>query len=139
MKDLITTTAACGHTVTYEFEGSARDRKSTLWRLEHRICDECADARQREQNAQAAAANKAAGLPPLTGTEKQVGWAESIRQDVVQGLEREIARYKRRNQYSPAVEAAKNQILAHTEASWFIDNRDRYDFVLRELIRASEG
>lgn len=70
----------------------------------------------------------------LTGTEKQVAWAESIRTDNIKTLERELAELKDREvredwDYSnitakieKAIEELKND-TTHTEAKWWIEHR----------------
>lgn len=63
---------SCGHEVTVSFYGTSKERERKLAWHASRPCTECA-------NAQAAAANKAAGLPELSGTSDMVKWAERIR------------------------------------------------------------
>lgn len=86
-------THACGHVVEHQIFGSnskgQRDNKRE-W-LAGQVCTECYKAEQAakhaESNAQSAAANKAANLPELSGSVKQVAWAESIRAEKVAALD----------------------------------------------------
>ena len=79
-----TVTRACGHDEVVVLFGKGRDRE---WRLENvepsKLCTECYQvelARQREkENQEAAEAAKEMSLPELTGSEKQVTWAETLR------------------------------------------------------------
>lgn len=50
-----------------------------------KVCRDCEHAAQSEQ---AAAAAKAAGLPDLQGSPKQIAWAESIRAEKLEALNR---------------------------------------------------
>lgn len=83
-------TRACGHTETVQITGpiAGRDRQAEY--ESGKLCYECYKAKQAKQRAaesQAAAeAAKSAGLPALTGSEKQVAWAETIRAAAAQSL-----------------------------------------------------
>lgn len=67
----------------------------------------------------AAKQSKADGLPALTGSEKQIRWAESIRKEKMAAAREWLARH-------PGEQADK--CLAwyggHASASWWIDHRD---------------
>lgn len=76
---------ACGHTESHQLYGPGRDRERKAAWLETTLCYACYKEQQQleREQASAAAAEQAvdAGLPELTGTEKQVAWAERIRAD----------------------------------------------------------
>jgi hypothetical protein len=55
---------------------------------------------------------EASGLPELTGTEKQVAWAERIRKSFVAGLD------------AAAKKRLMPEIVETEQASWWIDHRD---------------
>lgn len=121
---------ACGHTETVVLFGKNKDRE---WRLERvepsKLCYECYQkelARKREEeNRESAEAAKEMNLPTLTGTEKQVAWAETIRQRIIGELEKvvySVPQEKRDDQFIRVVEALES-IKAITAASWWIDNR----------------
>lgn len=80
-------THVCGHDHTHRLFGPTRQREWRLTRLEVESCPGCASAARvaaREaENAKAAEAAKAAGLPTLTGSEKQIAWAETVRETLV--------------------------------------------------------
>ncbi len=68
---------ACGHDVPVDVFGTEEDR---IWKLDHwyfgRVtCDEC----KKKKRAEFVERAKEYGLPPLTGTDKQISWAEAIR------------------------------------------------------------
>lgn len=81
--------AECGDLVTIVGRNrSDADRKAKWHEAEGHLCDECEAKRLAEENAVAAAQNADAGLPALSGSDKQVAWAESIRQSMLGHLER---------------------------------------------------
>jgi hypothetical protein len=74
-------THACGHSATLQLFGKSSDRKWRIEKAEQDICSDCWKEKQIEADKQAAEQNAAIGLPALTGTEKQILWAEKIRAD----------------------------------------------------------
>ncbi|NLZ19353.1 MAG: hypothetical protein GXY24_03680 [Bacteroidales bacterium] len=69
---------ACNKSYTVQLYGPGRDREYKLNNWDW-TCDACREKQRQEENAKAAAENAAAGLPALTGTEKQIAWAETLR------------------------------------------------------------
>jgi hypothetical protein len=57
------------------------DRKAEWAESQGFICSECQEKQRIQEDRKAAEQNAAAGLPDLTGTEKQILWAEKIRAD----------------------------------------------------------
>lgn len=125
-----TVTRACGHVEEVVLFGKIKDRE---WRLENvepnKLCYECWQkelAEQREkENREAAEAAREMNLPQLTGTEKQVAWAETIRQKVLANIDTYIYKSveeERRN--DPKIWQALEHIRNKTEARWWIDNRE---------------
>lgn len=81
--------AECGTSVT--IVGSNRkeaDRKAEWHEAQGHICPECEGKHRAEENAKAAQANRELGLPELTGSEKQIAWAETIRKDMLARAEK---------------------------------------------------
>lgn len=83
-------TYACGHEGAVDIYGPSKDRE---WKKENAfsmLCPECREkARQQERdiaNKKAAEAAAEMGLPKLTGTEKQVAWATTIRNDLINAV-----------------------------------------------------
>lgn len=69
-------------------------------------------------------------FPLLTGTPKQVEWAETIRRTKVTEIEEIVAECRRRapSDDEPKIEqviGAAWHVARHTDASWWIDNRTR--------------
>lgn len=75
---------SCGHEVTVELFGKSADRERKIAYYEaHGLCDECAAKMRAERNAQNAMQDSQDGLPVLTGSDKQIAWAHTIRQDLL--------------------------------------------------------
>ena len=78
-----TITYSCGHTADKQLFGKIDDRDNYInWCKEHKLCPECqrklaAEKREEEYNN---ALKNIDALPALTGSEKQIKWAISIRQ-----------------------------------------------------------
>lgn len=83
-------TRTCGHTETIQIAGPVAGRDRQAEYESGKLCYECYKAEQAKQRAaasQAAAeAAKSSGMPALTGSEKQVAWAEAIRAAAAQSL-----------------------------------------------------
>lgn len=120
-------THSCGHVERVDLIGPHRSRE---WRIERMQTERCQDCRHEElqrQNAQAAEENRAAELPALIGTEKQIAWAETLRarilngvQAIIQGAEMSSERLRQ----NPDLPAAFERLCAETRAFWWIDSRD---------------
>ncbi|MFA5922345.1 MAG: hypothetical protein WC856_13800 [Methylococcaceae bacterium] len=80
-------THSCGHTETVALFGKSKDRDWQIEKLEGKICPECWHEQQIEADKKAAEQNAVSGLPELTGSEKQILWAEKIRADKLALLE----------------------------------------------------
>lgn len=84
-------TFSCGHTETIQLFGKETDRQRKIsWYEKHGLCPEC--HRKQQEEAKKAVAEKAAaeaskfGLPELTGTPKQIAWADEIRLQIVKSI-----------------------------------------------------
>ena len=78
-------TYSCGHSGVVSLVGPTRDRQRKLvWYAAAGLCPECYRATKEEERQRLAAAAAAEaqeiGLRPLNGSEKQIAWAETIRQ-----------------------------------------------------------
>lgn len=76
-----TITFSCGHDCVVELFGRSADRKRRAEWMASDICPDCAAKNRKEKAEQLAAEAEADGLPKLTGTEKQIVWAEQLRAD----------------------------------------------------------
>ena len=62
----------CGHTERVQLYGAHKDRYAKIEAMERRACPECEAKAAQERAA-------SDGLPTLTGSDKQIGWAADIR------------------------------------------------------------
>jgi len=136
-----TVTRSCGHEETVALVGKTKDRE---WRLEsvepYKLCSECyqidLQRKREEANREAAEVAKENNYPVLTGTEKQIPWAETIRQRIMADLDAII--YNKRNNKNRnelAIQEAYQAIRNKTTAHWWIDRRYiKGDFELEELM-----
>ncbi len=114
---------ACGHEQAHYLSGfdSQQERKAK-W-LKTTTCRDCFVAEKRAEEVAAAALSSAAvshlALPPLTGTDRQIGWALTIRTKRLAALTNSNS------------DADCNACLRITDAKWWIDCRDLTDVDLR--------
>ena len=83
-------THCCGHVRTYNLFGKTDDRNRKIEWLESQPCPDC---KREEENAESAKKAAAENRPVLTGSEKQVAWANTLREEVISeiGAERGTA------------------------------------------------
>ena len=120
---MATITHACGHTIETMNDTPARRAK-----IEAAVCASCVTA-QAERDA-AATITSYAALPALTGSEKQVAWASSLRDEAVTLLRAGLVdAYRRCNSLANPVEARAEidaeieRVFADTSAARWIDTR----------------
>lgn len=132
----------CGKT----FEKSTvkpNTREATRWEqwavTYYDECEECYRARIKAEReaANAAAAQQAAeqGWPELTGTPKQVKWANELRAAYIKRIDEE-AQSKGTLERDTYIEMKKFIIATFTDAKTWIDTRDNYDSMDRRAARA---
>jgi hypothetical protein len=127
----------CGHEETVNLIGKNSDRE---WRLENvepdKLCRECWEA---EKIAEREKANEEARqqaieqeLPILTGSEKQIVWAETIRQSFLNKMQKMI---RQRKPIHPLAMQSVDNITNKSTAKWWIENaRSNSDFEITELL-----
>jgi len=125
-----TITHSCGHDEVHNLTGKYSDREHRAEWLADSLCSECYQAKiDAERSAAAETARKQAnesGLPELTGSEKQITWAEQIRSEILAGVDDVKAKIETApddTQRKMATDALA-QVLAQSESSYWIDNRD---------------
>ncbi len=123
----------CGHNEEVNITGTnvhgERERRAA-W-LESKPCRACERAAQSTAAQAVAVADR---LPDLTGSEKQIAWAERIRAEVLASIDQFFAAARREaekmnevakleiemtRQYQPLIVRVRSQ----TSASWWIDHR----------------
>jgi hypothetical protein len=121
-------TYSCGHEGRVNVIGPGKDRQ---WKADAHfrgLCPECWEQKKLEErekaNAEAAKKAKEMELPVLEGTEKQVAWANTLRQDLIDKID---ALGRKEMECINSTEGEKydvlDYIMSQTKASWFIDNR----------------
>ena len=135
----------CGHQGIHDITGPERERPATRSRIAERECPDCQNAARAGTNATSAQGNSEAGMPPLTGSEKQVAWAESIRADICWHTEEWIAEMveKADKAGTPQSELEQGEaryrslyqkLRAMNQASWWIDHRSgQVPRILKEM------
>lgn len=119
-------TYRCGHTGTEDIQGPQKDRARKAEYAATKLCPACfttqQEATRRETQEAAKSANAADGLAALTGSEKQIAWAETLRADRLAAMEAMLATYTQ----APAelVAAIRTWARQQTAATWWIDHRD---------------
>lgn len=132
-----TVTHSCGHDQEHQLYGPGRDRERKLAWLETTQCSDCwreqRDTDRDEASAVAASQAEDEGLPELSGSAKQIAWAETIRMAVIKDLDAFEAlvteNAKKAGKELPPDEwelwrRAVDEIRGETAARWWIDNRD---------------
>lgn len=110
---------ACGHEQAHHLTGfeSQQERKAK-W-LKTTTCRDCFVAKKRAEEVAAAALSAAAVshlvLPPLTGTDRQISWASTVRNKRLAALTNSNS------------DADCNACLRITDAKWWINCRDLDD------------
>jgi hypothetical protein len=121
-------TYSCGHDGRTNIIGPTKNRQWISDRHFEKLCPECHEKQLQEQrekaNVEAAEKAKEMELPELTGTEKQVAWANTLRQTLIEGTDK---LGKKEMECIGSTESEKydvlNYIISQAKASWFIDNR----------------
>lgn len=110
-----TITHACGHTDEVNLFGKHAERERKIAYLESIDCRACWDAAQ-------AAQAKEAGLPDLTGSPKQIAWANGIRNRILA----EAAHCIETHPDWPNMDKWLSELKKETAARWWIDHRDAH-------------
>ena len=103
-------TFSCGHEGRVNVIGKAEDRQYKIDKLFSYDCQDCREKKWNDNNEEAKEKSKQYDFPELTGTEKQVSWANGIRMDFYNKCEKENI------VGDPVIEN-------ETESRFWIDNR----------------
>lgn len=149
-------THSCGHEGRVNIIGPHKDRQWKVERHFSRNCESCCqeylEKRHEEENLKALEAAKEMELPDLTGTDKQITWANTLRQKLMEAFEQiteeEItsiskSRLERDKDLKGItlddMRVVKNYILENkTNATYYINNRFHtvYGFAAMEKVEA---
>lgn len=138
---------SCGHEGEITLTGSAKYRESSAEYYFSQPCPACRKAERmaklEAESAEAKKLDREMELPELTGTEAQVTWAVTLRQEFIAAIQQKIDRFSEQLPVAAAagaspekIEKAKAEIvlvaetLEHvlknkTRAKYYIDNRVR--------------
>jgi len=132
-------TFSCGHDGEVRLFGPHRERQRKLeWFEQSGLCPDCykahkqaeEDRLQAEEEKRLREVRQKVGLPELeltelTGTPKQVAWAEDIRREKMTEVDAElVARWHRISPGGQAVlKAARQELAEQGSAKWWIENR----------------
>lgn len=126
----------CGHTAEMYIEGSTKDKERRIAYLEkYGVCPACYKKEQEEKREKAAkSAHEWAmqcNLPELTGTEKQIKWGETLRQEILIGIIAEcklmLKSSKNKEEYLELANKFKTMLKwmrDQEEAKFWIESRD---------------
>ncbi len=129
---------SCGHKQTHQLFGKSTERDRKINWLGTTLCSECYRAEQDKlhaaQSAAAAEKAQAVGLPQLTGSPKQIAWAEMIRATALLTIaeEEKFLLSTISADLPPEIQQEVRDALVlissvpreQTEARWWIDRRE---------------
>lgn len=133
-----TITHTCGHEAVHNLLGKSSYRQWKKEQLESEICPECWKAAQAERSA---AKTAQAGLVALSGTEKQVAWANTIRLEKLAEIDKTVAEIKASPRSATEIgqrnmaklDTILDAIRTKESASWWIDHRhDSARYILQD-------
>jgi len=86
-------TYVCGHEGQIEVTGDKRLREWKICNAERDLCPDCYRKKKFEESKAILTEAQTLGLPELTGTEKQVAWAASIRKAILAHITEGLVKY----------------------------------------------
>ena len=133
-----TITRSCGHEETVRLYGPGKDRERKIAWMEQTLCRDCYRAEQARADEEVIGTE----LPALTGTPKQVTWAEDIRREKLAKVAEEMTKFissapadtpaETLEETNSVLQTAYNRLAEQTSARWWIDARHRTP---RDLMR----
>ena len=114
---------ACGHTQVVELFGKTSARYEKIEYMERGVCPDCyreiKQEEQKQENERAETLAKNLGFSELEGSEKQIAWANSIRQRAYEN----ICKLEPEHPSFGYTLVAK-EISLELSAKWWIDHRN---------------
>ncbi|MBD5357389.1 MAG: hypothetical protein HDR88_10360 [Bacteroides sp.] len=127
-----TITYKCGHTAEVQLYGKTAEREKKIAWYRTIDCPDCQDKEAKE-------VAMAAGLPLLTGSEKQIAWATRIRNTALDVLEKEMPNIK--EEMRDTFIGLRSQWLnKENSASYWIENRDDFDdarYIINAILKST--
>lgn len=126
----------CGHRAKHILTVAEEKRGKIEW-LESTVCPDCYRAQKEKEKsaarekaaAEAQNLTSEAGFPALTGSEKQIAWANTIRAELWKLLQSAGEPDPAEPDHQETVEALakiREKFFTETSAKWWIDHRGRY-------------
>ena len=138
-------THSCGHATAITLFGPGKDRDRTLVGMAKRPCRDCIAV---ETNARADAQAETRDLPPLTGTPKQIEWADRCRYHALIVLDRVLTNAAVKpdqiplpndlrfpGEPNPSLGTVINLIYQHESARFWIDHARDAHLTEQRIIR----
>lgn len=138
-------TYSCGHEGRVNVIGPGKDRQWKIDREFEGMCPDCykkwLEEEKERKNKEAESKSESMELPELTGTEKQVKWAVTLRVDFIENIDKKLTSWMEKTGSKRIVleegnmediVATREEIMEaidygcskHTEAKFWIDRRD---------------
>lgn len=108
---------ACGHTGTVNLFGKRKDREYRLEYISKGVCPDCWRAKKLDE---AAEVEERENLPELSGSEKQIAWARSIRKKLLDELEQLLGQGRVKTERAEVL--IEYGFSRKTTAKWWIEN-----------------
>jgi hypothetical protein len=118
-------TYSCGHDGRVNIIGPTKDRQYIADCRFERLCEKCykkkLESDKKEINAESAEKAKEMELPELIGTEKQVAWANTLRQKFIEKAQK----FSETDGFDTVKidNALQFVLISNIKASWYIDSR----------------
>nr|DAO36047.1 MAG TPA: hypothetical protein [Caudoviricetes sp.] len=133
-------TYTCGHIATIQLYGKTSEREERIkWLEDNCVCPECykaqKEAERKAENEKAAEAAKNRGTQELSGSSKQIAWANTIREKALKYIDEKMNLEDER--VKKLIEYINNSTITKS-ASWWIDRRNCGEVeILREIAKAT--
>lgn len=129
-------TRSCGHESEEQLFGPDKERKSKIEWLKSTPCKDCWKARRKE------IANEK-GLPQLSGSEKQIDWAFTIREEFENNISEKLEALAEQNNPAQAerlaaIRSGLASMLQANSAKFWIDNRSDLQEILKKRIEGGK-
>lgn len=146
-------TFSCGHEGWVNITGPTKNREWIRASKEKNVCPDCyrkwLQEKREQENKESLELSKEMELPELTGTEKQVAWANTLRVQAIQkideyiqeleekaeGTQKPEIKEKRKNRLDEIYKSYSYALNNFTTASFWIDKRSYMSKELIELFK----
>lgn len=138
-------TYCCGHEGRTNIVGPLKNREWIKENHFEKVCPECWEKKiledREKANIEAIEKAKEMELPELQGTEKQVAWANTLRQkmiDKINGLTDEYIyclKVEKVISDKRDIKDFENFVLSQTSARWFIDNKSGLISAIKDALK----